>query len=340
MACAKFASTIIKTWAPPRFSYQTYSSKSEIDRSDFSVLLQELDDPEMMRRFLIQIVSKESEIQLGKSFPSFCKRHGWATFQDGLTVVIDAASPATIVRNAALLETLCLQRDKSVDRKKVCTHLAEHAVTALENLDKKRPAHSWEAEKIDRAALMTSLIKSLISIEAAESLNRLVDHTLSKVQKYDLTSAHLAAVFALESRLSPKGSEVDRVVNRWLTTCLAELEKHTVHAPTPPTDFRRASKLSCKCPDCRELSQFLADAHESVHRFPVRKERRRHLHQISESNSCDLTHITSRIGNPQSLVCTKTTASYHKACEIDSRDRENLKRLRAVEAKINRLSRR
>ena len=302
------------------------------------MLLQELDDPEMMCRFLIRIVSKESEIQLGKSFPSFCKRHGWATFQDGLTVVIDAASPATILRNAALLETLCSQRDKNVDRKKVCTHLAEHSVTALENLDKKRPANSWEADRIDRAALMTSLIKSLISIEAAESLNRLVDHTLSKVQKYDLTSAHLAAVFALESRFSPRGSEVNRVVNRWLTTCLAELEKRTAHAPTPPTDFRRASKLSCTCPDCRELSQFLADAHESVHRFPVRKERRRHLHQIIESNSCDLTHITSRSGNPQTLVCTKTTASYHKACEIDSRDRENLKRLRAVEAKINRLS--
>jgi hypothetical protein len=66
----------------------------------------------------------------------------------------------------------------------------------------------------------------------------------------------------------------------------------------------------------------------------VRKERRQHLHQIIDGNHCDLTHVTTRTGSPHTLVCTKTTASYEKACKIYARDQENLKRLRALEGRI------
>ncbi len=247
-SCVKFASAIITTWAPHRVSHHSYLSNNKLDRSEFSLSLQELDDPELMNRFLTQIVAREGDIGLGKSFPTFCKRHGWTTFQDSLTAVIDAASSATVARNAALLETLCVQRDKNADRKKVCTHLAHHAVTALENLDTKRSVRDWVADRIDRAALLGSLIKSLISADAAESLNRLFDHTLSHDQIYDLTNAHLAAIFTLESYLSRKGSEIDGVVNRWLTHCRGELEKRTEHAPTPPAIFDAPTSSRASAP--------------------------------------------------------------------------------------------
>ena len=77
-----------------------------------------------------------------------------------------------------------------------------------------------------------------------------------------------------------------------------------------------------------------------MHRFPVRKERRRHLHQIIENNGCDLTHETLRVGSPQTLICTKTTASYQKACEIFAHDQANLKRMEAIETRINRPAKR
>jgi hypothetical protein len=102
----------------------------------------------------------------------------------------------------------------------------------------------------------------------------------------------------------------------------------------PPTDWRRAGELSCSCADCKELSQFLGDPNESVQRFKVRKDRRQHLHRIIEGNRCDLTHVTTRTTTPQTLVCTKTKASYQLACKIYARDIENLKRLRAVVKKI------
>jgi hypothetical protein len=112
------------------------------------------------------------------------------------------------------------------------------------------------------------------------------------------------------------------------------LESRVARPPEKPADFRRAAKLSCQCSDCRELSKFLADPHESVHRFSVRKDRRQHLHGIIERAHCDLTHVTDRRGSPQTLVCTKTTASYEAACGIHQRDQENLARLTGLQTKI------
>jgi hypothetical protein len=82
------------------------------------------------------------------------------------------------------------------------------------------------------------------------------------------------------------------------------------------------------------LSAFLADPDEAVHHFRVRKERRQHLHQIIDRHGCDLTHVTDRRGSPQTLVCTKTTASYEAACTVYERDTKYLARLEALAQKI------
>ena len=60
------------------------------------------------------------------------------------------------------------------------------------------------------------------------------------------------------------------------------------------------------------LNRFLEDPSQRVGRFPLRKDRRQHLHQQIESQRLDLTHVTDRAGSPQTLVCTKTQASYER----------------------------
>ncbi len=336
-SCLEFATAIIHTWSPPKFNYQSYAVKEKVDRSEFPLLLQELDDADLVVRFLTEVMPNDGKIQLGKAFPIFCKRHGWPTFEAGLTAIFDAASHETVGRNTALLETICLQRDKNADRMNVCKELAEHAVNALQRFDNHSSADDWRVERIDRAALLVSLVKSLVSVDCTEPLEELFDHTLSQNKTYDLTDARLAAIFALESWLGKKLGKTRRAISCWLEHCRTELEQRTEHAPTPFTDFRRAAKLSCNCADCRELSGFLADPDKSVNRFKVSKARRQHLHRIIDGNGCDLTHVTIRNTNPQTLVCTKTTASYQLACKVYARDTENLKRLRALEKKINRV---
>jgi hypothetical protein len=329
--CRVFAEAIIDSWQPQSRRDAWDKTTEAPDRATFLSLLQELDDPDLVHRFLSNVIAADGSIQLAKSFPAFCKRHGWLSFRDALKTVIDATSAATVARNAALLQTLCLQRDKNADRLLLCRELAQEAVAALLAFDAQSPANDWQVRTIDRVALLSSLVKSLVVIQADEPLARLMDHVLAAHDQYDVIETHVAAIFSLESWLSAASTAPHRALSHWLAVCRSELDARVAHVPVQPTDYRRPAKLSCNCEDCRELSAFLADPDEAAHRFRVRKDRRQHLHRIIDRHGCDLTHVTDRRGNPQTLVCTKTTASYEAACRVHERDQQFLSRLEALE---------
>jgi hypothetical protein len=94
---------------------------------------------------------------------------------------------------------------------------------------------------------------------------------------------------------------------------LGELEDRASHPPEKPADWRRESATGCRCADCQALSRFLKDPTAQVLRLPLAEQRRRHLHQVIDSNKLDTTHVTERRGRPYTLVCTKTQASYERA---------------------------
>ena len=82
--------------------------------------------------------------------------------------------------------------------------------------------------------------------------------------------------------------------------------------PEPPRDWVIAAPVSCDCELCLELKAFCRDAVESVRRFPLRKQLRRHLHRQIDACGLDMSHETERRGSPYTLVCTKTRASYQR----------------------------
>ena len=82
--------------------------------------------------------------------------------------------------------------------------------------------------------------------------------------------------------------------------------------PEPPSNWRLDVKLSCSCPDCRELQAFALDPVERVHRFRVKKERRQHLHNAIDKHRLDMTHLTERVGSPQTLVCSKDRRTFDR----------------------------
>lgn len=354
-SCLDFAKAIIDAWGARRFTYSSYVVQDPIDRSVFLTCLQELDAPELVCLFLTQVMPHEDGVQFDKCFPAFCKQHDWKFFESSLTAVMDATSATTLLRNAGSLEILCLERENDAGRIELCRRLAKHLVAAVVRLDRPRrdrkppdddspddaadvnwSEDAWKMQRVDRAALLTPLIKSLISVGAEEPLARLIDHTLAARSKYELTDVHLKTIFGLEAWLARQQHKPSSAVSRWLKHCRADLEQRTAVAPSRPADYRRAAKLSCNCHDCQELSRFLADPDESVLRLPLAMDRRQHLHQMIDSCGCDVTHVTTRTGRPFTLVCTKTTASYERACQVYSRDCKNLQRLQAIEAKIKR----
>lgn len=330
--CISFAAAIIDSWQLGRRSF--WNDDDPGNRGVFLPMLQELGDPDLVRCFLSNVIANDGGIQINSSFGRFCKQDGWTSFEAELTSVIEATTAATINRNAELLATLCLQRDRNAERMALCTRLAERAVKTLEAFDQQPSENYWQLREIDRSALMISLVKAMLAIDSVEPLSRLIDHALTSIDKYDLTEVHLAAIFSLESRIAKLPVPND-AISHWLDACRQELESRTARAPQKPTDYRRTTKLSCSCGDCHALSAFLANPEQKQGRFPLAKERRKHLHQIIDANRCDLTHVTERRGRPFTLVCTKTTASYEDACKVHARDLQNLSRIIALKNKAS-----
>jgi hypothetical protein len=108
------------------------------------------------------------------------------------------------------------------------------------------------------------------------------------------------------------GSPGFNAFSRLKEHCIDALNARTAEPVTPPPDWRRDAGIACQCRDCRELVRFLEDPTERIHRFPIGKERRRHLHGQIDSHACDLTHVTERKGRPETLVCAKTQKSYER----------------------------
>jgi hypothetical protein len=105
---------------------------------------------------------------------------------------------------------------------------------------------------------------------------------------------------------------VDSSVRHLWTSAAEFLLLRSEVPPLPPADWRLNVKLSCSCTDCRELQAFAHDPAERVHRFRVRKERRRHLHSMVDRHRVDMTHVTERVGSPQTLVCTKDRRTFER----------------------------
>ena len=171
-------------------------------------------------------------------------------------------------------------------------------MTALEKLDNETSADPWEMRTVDRSAALCSLVRSLLSVEAAGPMANLIDHILSHDATYDLTEAPPRR--NLRSRtLVVRKDRQNEACDLRMAGPLSVPATATDRPATRCSDrFSPGQRVAMPLADCVELSRFLADPSQSVHRFRVRQDRRRHLHGIINENRCDLTHVTLRTSNP------------------------------------------
>ena len=325
--CVGFAAAIIDGWPP------AWRGSKIANRNRFSGLVCTLDDRDLIGRFLKEVLASDRSVQLDPTFAKFCKRHGYSSLASELLFVMAATTQEELVRNAELANLLCRQGDSNPERFALCARLCERLVEKLESLDSDPQQDSRFAKNINRAALLVALVNAMLAIDEQPTLGSLIDHALLHKDRYELTETHLAAIFSLEPRLN-KLTQPNEPIKRWLDACRQELEARTASPPEKPTDYQRAHELSCNCKDCHELSRFLAHPERQKARFSMRQGRRTHLEHTIQKDNCDLKHVTEQRGRPYTLVCTKTTASFHRACEIYRRDTENLARITGLERQL------
>jgi hypothetical protein len=177
--------------------------------------------------------------------------------------------------------------------------------------------------------VVASVVRIFAAIAAPRHLDRFLARALDDKKNYGLREVLIPDVKAIQNWL-PKVPAAQSSFSRLLDHCLTELRAATAQPIEPPRDWTRDAALGCKCDDCQALSSFLRDPAQQVGRFPLRKDRRQHLHQQIDKHQSDCTHVTDRRGSPQTLVCTKTQASYELRLKQFKIDKKRLGELEAM----------
>jgi hypothetical protein len=184
------------------------------------------------------------------------------------------------------------------------------------------PGMMWRTPFVDETVVVDTLT-ALGDIDAGLA-DAMVDYMLAWPKTYDADAVLIPALLRLNeaSRSLP-------AVRRLRSVCVAHLRARIAQPLEPPRDWTRASTLTCRCPRCTLLSQFLADPSRETWTFKAAEPDRQHLEGSIRANRCDLDVVTERTGRPYSLVCTKNQASYDRRARQRTADLEALARLEA-----------
>ena len=328
--CCRFAKEIIARWRKPAqpstdswSSRPSFGERKDNEKSLTTRMLQVLaaiDDDANAIAFVRDILPTSCDGTEGAELTRLIDQLGWGKFAEPLQGVFSQQKPSDYGRELMAPVTLfaelcCCTPKQTKERLSVCRSLADELEQAIERWDR-RKWDSWQRKQDHRIGIVEPVVRAFSAIEATDLLERFVARVTNDPTHYDLHAVLIPAVTTLLSDQSVPHSAKTSIgrsaIERIHQHCLSELQALTSVKPQPPADWSRDSKLDCKCADCLELAAFLKNKDESVHRFRRRKELRQHLHRKIDQHHCDVTHVTERQGSPQTLVCTKTQASFDR----------------------------
>jgi 2OG-Fe(II) oxygenase superfamily len=112
--------------------------------------------------------------------------------------------------------------------------------------------------------------------------------------------------------------------------CIAYLAARIAGPLAPPKDFARSNTLTCRCPHCTELGQFLADPARRQWMFRAVQHDRSHVESTIRNSRPDVDTETLRRGSPHTLICTKNQKSYEAKARQRQEDLANRAQLEAI----------
>jgi hypothetical protein len=151
---------------------------------------------------------------------------------------------------------------------------------------------------------------------------RAAQRLLTERKSYGFDEILVPALCLLSKQgaLSPPSAAIERL----RAACSKHLRARAAEPLAPPSDWRRASTLGCKCGDCVEFSRFLADPARKEFVLRAAEGARSHLLHTIRSVNADIDAKTLRQGRPYSLVCTKNQASYDRRVAQRKEDLRNI----------------
>ena len=325
--CHTFAAEIISHWKPRGYALQeTFTAR-------MLKLLERIGDVALVQRFLRDVLPKDFDGSEGKSLGRLFKRLGWEVFADDLRYFIGLQKPADpfteLSHIVSICESLCCDAPAMTqERRAVCVSLADPLAQIIQNWDTQSKV-PWHRHAEKRTGVVAKVFHLFAAISATEHLDHFLAHVFADPKRYHVRDVLVPDVKAIFEWIA-EAPAVKPAATRLWEHCRSELRTATATPIEMPRNWAREANLSCPCADCAALARFLRDPSQQVARFPLRKERRQHLHQEIDKHRCDCTHTTHRAGSPQTLVCTKTQASYEQRKEQYDGDQQRLAELEVL----------
>jgi 2OG-Fe(II) oxygenase superfamily len=309
----------------PRRDWYPRSGKAPGDAARMLTLLTQLDDTDLIERFLTEVTAAgvygkgdNAAIiaALGRLPPSRA-----ATLVE--RIVAEAATSSFGACADLLARTAATLGPQHV------SGLAGAATRLVEALPEDRaraaPDEPWQHGPRVGPAAVVDLLTGLGAIDPALA-DQAVEHILARPKTYGLDAILVPAARALVGAGRMRGAAA---VERLRAACVAHLRARAAEPLAPPADWRRAATLPCPCRSCADLSRFLADPNRQTWILKAAEAERRHVEDSIQQAQADLDLTTDRRGRPYSLVCTKNQASYERRAKQRRQDLKDLALLAA-----------
>ena len=112
--------------------------------------------------------------------------------------------------------------------------------------------------------------------------------------------------------------------------CAARLDARLARPQRTDGDWSIRLPAGCTCELCGKLRIFLGDATRRSLEWPLRKDRRQHVHSRINNAELPVRHQTRRTGSPYTLILTKTDDLFDREREARDRDDADLHWLQAA----------
>ncbi len=313
------AERILDTWPRDSQRWDSYSTSREWPGPDHRIemvaALTKLNAPALLERFLGEVVTSTYDGSESEALLASMEVVGGLRAAAILSTLVSVRMPRRPNECSELL--LALSQKPSTCHPEV----AEAAVAGIDSIgarDTKPEAFDWEPDE-QRSPLGPQFLENLVWALQRHNVGTLCDAAAEKIasrpETFSPVTLVVPAIERICARRRQRTAAVDSSVRHMWTSAAEFLLRCSEFPPEPPSDWRLNVELSCSCPDCRELRSFARDPAEGVHCFRVKKERRRHLHNMIDRHRLDMTHVTERVGSPQTLVCTKDRRTFDRRVE-------------------------
>lgn len=289
------------------------------DRIQMIVALKRLNAPDLLERFLSQVVTPSYDGSENAALLAAADVLAGGQTASVLSHLVSVRMPKQPHECSELL--LALSKSPSL----CFPEVAEATVASLdtigargsetESLDSEAESFDWEREE-RRHPLGPQFLENLLRALPRFGARSLCGAAAEKVaSRLEIFSPTTLVVPAIERICAGRGKVTPPVaisVQRLWSSAAEFLLRRSEVPPQPPADWRMDVVISCSCADCRELQAFACDPARRVHRLRVNKQRRSHLHGIIDRYRLEMTHVTERVGSPQTLVCTKDRRTFER----------------------------